>query len=517
MPPKDLGPLLHGAGQRFRADLADPARVQAEVLQSILRQNRDSAFGRRHAFCAIGDGAAYAAAVPVARYEALAADIARQAQGETNILTTQDVLAFEETGGSSDGGKLIPYTADGLAGFQYGLLAWLDDLCTHHPGLGEGPFYWAISPACRAARATAGGIPVGMPDAAYLGAEVGMAVAQMLAVPADVGAISDVDEWRACTLRHLFASTNMSMISVWSPSFLTELLRYAVIGREALARRIAQDDPARAAEVLAQLSRAAPDYRRLWPRLQVISCWDQASAAVGAATLRTMFPQVLVQGKGLLATEGLVTIPLAGFAYPALSLRSGYFEFVDAAGVCFGAHNLAQGQQYQLLMTTHSGLYRYALGDQVVVRGHAARTPLLEFIGRSGATSDLCGEKLSDAFVAGRIAALGQPFAMLAPDAGDGRQRYALLLDAAAGDAARADAAAAALERSLHDNPQYAYARKLGQLDAVVSVRCLHPLQDWLAERMARGQRLGDIKQPALLSNTAWRAWVSVAAPEPAA
>ncbi|MES3021889.1 MAG: GH3 auxin-responsive promoter family protein [Pseudomonadota bacterium] len=517
MPLKDLGPLLRGAGERFRADLAEPGRVQAEVLQAILRQNQDSAYGRLHGFAAINSGAAYAAAVPVAPYEAFAAAIAQQAEGASGVLTTQDVLAFEETGGSSDGGKLIPYTAAGLAAFQYGLLAWLDDLCTHHPGLGEGPFYWAISPACRAARMTPGGVPVGMPDAAYLGAEVGMAVAQMLAVPADVGTIADVGAWRACTLRHLFASKSLSMISVWSPSFLTELLRYAVDAREALAQQIAHDDPARAAEVLAELGRAAPDYRRLWPRLQVISCWDQTSAAVGAATLRTIFPQVLVQGKGLLATEGLVTIPLAGCAYPALSLRSGYFEFIDAAGACFGADALAQGQEYQLLMTTHSGLYRYALGDKVVVRGYAARTPLLEFIGRSSTASDLCGEKLSDAFVAGRIAALKQAFAMLAPESRDGRQRYVLLLDGAAGDAAQADAAAAALERALHDNPQYAYARKLGQLDAVTPLLCAHPLQDWLAERMARGQRLGDIKQPALLGSTEWRTWVTLAPQEPAA
>lgn len=502
---KGLAPLVAGAAQRFRAELDDPARVQAEVLRAILQQQQDSEFGRRHGFAALDGAAAFADAVPVADYGALAEPIARMAGGEPNVLTATAVLAFEETGGSGDGRKLIPYTAEGLQAFQSGLLPWLDDLCVHFPGLGEGPFYWAISPACRQAGATPGGTPIGMPDAAYLGLDVGMAVAQLLAVPAEVGGIADVAQWRASTLQHLFGCADMSMISVWSPSFLTELLRHAMEGRAALAHAIGRRDPERAAVVLEELGRARPDYLRLWPRLQVISCWDQASATAGAAALRAQFPHVLVQGKGLLATEGLVTIPLFGADYPVLALRSGYFEFIDADGKAWGAGALTEGQQYQLLMTTHSGLYRYALGDQVVVRGFAQSTPMLEFIGRSNSTSDLCGEKLCDAFVAGRVAALGQAFAMLAPDVN--ATRYVLLLDDAAIGAAEADTAAAALDAALHDNPQYAYARKIGQLDAVVPVLCRQPLRAWLGERMARGQRLGDIKLPALLGNSSWHTW----------
>jgi hypothetical protein len=503
-----LAPLLAGAAQRFRAELDDPGRVQAEVLRAILQQQQHSEFGRRHGFASIADGAHYAAAVPVAGYGALAASISRMAHGEANVLCAAPVLAFEETGGSGEGRKLIPYTGAGLEAFQSGLLPWLDDLCMHFPGLGDGPFYWAISPACRQAGATAGGTPIGLPDAAYLGAEAGMAVAQLLAVPAEVGAIADVVPWRAATLRHLFACETMSMISVWSPSFLTELLRHAVAARAELAAAL---EPRRASLVLEELGRPCPDYRRLWPRLQVISCWDQASAAAGAAALRAQFPHALVQGKGLLATEGLVTIPLIGAAWPVLSLRAGYFEFVGADGVARGADTVETGHEYQLLMTTHSGLYRYALGDQVVVRGLVGRTPMLEFVGRSNSASDLCGEKLCDAFVAGRVAALGQAFAMLAPDTGEERPRYALLLDAAAIDASHAEAAAAALDLALHDNPQYAYARRIGQLDPVLPVLCRNPLQGWLDERTARGQRLGDIKLPALIGNPDWRAWATPA------
>ncbi len=505
-----IGPLVSGAAQRFRADLDEPGSVQAEILRSILKMNRHSEFGRSHNFDQIADAAEFAQAVPIAGYDAVATPISRMANGASGVLVSEPLLAFEQTGGSSDGAKLIPYTDSSLAAFQSGLLPWLDDLCSNFPSLGRGALYWAISPACRLPHHTPSGVPVGLPDAAYLGIEVGSVVAQMLAVPVEVGQLSDVTQWRAATLRHLFACKSLAMISVWSPSFFTELLRYAHEGCEALARDIAQADCQRASVVAEELSRATPDYQRLWPNLQVISCWDQASSAVGAATLRAAFPNVLVQGKGLLATEGLISIPLKDFAYPVLALRAGYFEFVDASGKVWGADSLVQGQEYQLLLTTYSGLYRYALGDQVVIRGFARRTPMLEFVGRSHSTSDLCGEKLCDSFVARRIAELGQPFAVLAPDSGDegARARYALLLDARENDHIRARSSAAALDHALHDNPQYAYARQMRQLDPIVPVLCDHPLQDWLNTRLAHGQRLGDIKLPALLNTAQWKSWV---------
>ena len=50
----------------------------------------------------------------------------------------------------------------------------------------------------------------------------------------------------------------------------------------------------------------------LWPRLRVVSCWDQGRARAEADTIRRWFPRARVQGKGLLATEGVVSVPDPG-------------------------------------------------------------------------------------------------------------------------------------------------------------------------------------------------------------
>ena len=591
----DAGPaaaLVHsvaGHAARLRALLDAPARAQLGVLREIIEQNQDSAIGREHRFAAMlklsreataGAASAGVTSLPDTKPDAVPAGdgldferelygyfnghfldtsdatlapwIERIANGEPAVLTSAPVLAFEETGGSSGGRKRIPYTAQGLQAFQRGLLPWLDDLFEHYPALAGGRFYWAISPACRAPAITSGGIPVGLgSDAAYFGAQTGMAVAQALAVPGDVGTISDVAEWRQQTLLHLLGCADLVMISVWSPTFLTELLRHAVAQRNELADTLAmaegaasdsgggtagslpkgltetQLDPVpnesplrsaharRADTVRAALASNPPDWCRIWPQLQLISCWDQAGSHAPAQQLRAAFPGVTVQGKGLLATEGMVTLPLCDYPWPVLALESGFFEFLDRQGRTWLADEVQEGFEYEFLMTTHSGLYRYPLGDKVRVRGFAGRTPMLEFLGRGNCVSDLCGEKLLDAFVAPHLAALGQQFAMLAPDIDAGNTlppRYLLLLDGAICTAPQAAQLASQLDAALCANPQYAYAHQLGQLAPLTAVRCDTPLEHWLATRMASGQRLGDIKVPALLTSCPWQSWVRLAA-----
>jgi hypothetical protein len=461
MKPRALYRSIAGCADRFRRLLPSARTVQRRRLRSILAANARCEYGLRHGFGGIAGAADFRAQVPVARYDDLARDIARMAAGEPDVLVTGPLLAFEETGGTSAGPKLIPYNEAQLAAFRRALLAWLDDLASAHPAVAAGSAYWAISPAARAPRTTRAGLPVGLgSDAAYFGADLAPLVLQTLAVPPAAGASGDLPGWRAATCAHLAACRDLALVSVWSPTFLLELAAHVEL------------DPA------------------------VISCWDQASARPYAQELRRRFPRARVQGKGLLATEGVVSIPLEGLAWPVLAVDSAYFEFLDEAGRAHEASELALGAEYEVLMTTEGGLYRYAIGDRVRVRGHAGEAPLLEFTGRA-AVVDLCGEKLSEAFVNGALAPLGLKFALLAPGAG-GRAGYSLIVDAAEVRAEHAADVAQRADRALAANPQYALARGLGQLAPLELARRERPLEAWVGERLRRGQRLGDIKPPSL-------------------
>lgn len=484
--------------------------VQERRLQAILRHNAGTEYGSSLGFAAIRDAAEFRSRVPVATYDSLLPYITKMADGGANVLFAGPVATFEETSGTTGGPKLVPYSPAGLDAFRRALVAWLDDLALSHPAIASGLSYWAISPVARGPRATPGGIPVGLSgDAAYLGEQLAPLVAETLAVPPEIGMVADMATWRDLTCLHLLARKDLALVSVWSPTFLSGLLEHLQSDGMRLANLLEHGhgdiapDAARAALARSVLADASPDFRDLWPGLALVSCWDQGSSRPFADALRHALRGVPLQGKGLLATEGVVSIPLSDMPMPALAVDSGFYEFRDDDGHILLASETSAGSCYEVVLTTESGLYRYATGDRVRVHGFAGEAPLLEFIGRGGHVSDLCGEKLSEDFVAEGLAALRLRFALVAPAAAP-RRGYSLFVDAAEVGGDGVAAVEVSAEQALCRNPQYAYARRLGQLAPLEVRRCIRPLDTWVRVGLEQGQRLSVVKPPALSAEHGW-------------
>jgi hypothetical protein len=157
-------------------------------------------------------------------------------------------------------------------------------------------------------------------------------------------------------------------------------------------------------------------------------------------------------------------------------------------------------------LTTGGGLWRYRLGDCVRVVGHYERTPLLEFIGKEGNVSDLCGEKLNSIFVGDVLNELESErvftadFAMLAPSL-DKTPRYILFLH---GRMEREDLDEL-LDLKLKANSHYAYCRKLGQLARPGVFRITRsPVESFLRRSSEMGQRTGGVKPTPLHRIGGW-------------
>lgn len=461
------------ARRRFRRARRDPEATQLAILRSYLRRNAGTAFGRRHRYAAIDSLAAFRDAVPVRSYDAFEPWIERVRRGEPNVLTAEPVLMMEKTSGSSGPAKYVPYTASLRREFQNAFGAWLADLYLRRPALLGGPHYWSISPLARAKETTPGGLPVGFDDdAEYLGTLARRVLRWVMAVPGEVGRAATVEESRQATLRHLLQARELRLISVWSPSFLTLLM----------ARL-----PAGAAS------------RELWPRLALVSCWTSAAAARAVPGVEELFPGVEIQGKGLLSTEGVVSIPEIGRPAPAPAWTSHFLEFVDEDGRPRLAGELEVGRRYRVVLTTGGGLARYATGDLV----DAVAPGALEFAGRDQ-VSDLAGEKLSEGFVAAVLEETARRFAfsgflMLAPEWGS-PPRYLLLAESE-----DAEALAGAVEDGLRASVHYDYCRRLGQLAAVAGVAVRGAQERYLEACVALGQRAGDVKPAYLRRDLGWR------------
>jgi hypothetical protein len=519
--------LGNWAGARaFRRDLARPQEVQAQKLAGYASSHGRTEYGRRYNLSRAFTPAVFQRQVPLTEYEDYAPgieQIAAGGKGGRGVLTRGRVERFAVTSGSSGAEKWIPSTAWLRREFRSGIAPWLTNLHTHIPDLRNGPAYWSITPVSMRSRRTCA-IPIGFDeDSAYLGGVLKRLADATFAVPGELRHLHDMDTFRYWTLLALLRERDLRLISIWHPSFLTLLLEAArEIWEELLAdihqgvqtlpaeipahlhkplRRRFKANPERAAELR---SIGPAGWEAFWPRLALISCWRDAHARGAADQLAAQFPRVRLQGKGLLSTEAFVSLPIIerGVTHYPLAIHSHFFEFLEEGGNAALAHQVETGGEYEVVVTTGGGLYRYRTHDRVRITGRLHNSPCMEFLGRTNLVSDLCGEKMNALFVAEILREIEQAtrakFLMLAPD-GPG---YTLFIE---GDDLHR--ASALLEDGLRRNPHYDYCRRLGQLvEARVFRISRGGAESYLQECTRAGQRLGDIKPVALHRDGNWAA-----------
>jgi hypothetical protein len=491
------------AHRRFVRALHEPAAAQARWLRAHLSRNADTAYVRAHGGGRISNYAEFARRMPIVEYSDLEPWIRRIMKGDQQVLVREPVIRLVPTSGSTGARKLIPFTASLQREFNTAIAPWMIDLTARAPSIALGPAYWSITPmgGNEKGNESESAVPIGFDDDSdYLGGARAWLVQAAMAVPSSVRHLTDLESFRRAVLVRLLRCADLRLISVWHPSFLSLLLDTLIRDWDWLMVEVARFAPHRAAALRA----ANPEQpSTIWRHLHVVSAWADAHARAPAEELRRRLPGVTLQPKGLLATEGCITLPFSG-QHP-VALGSHFFEFLDEAGSIHPVEDLRAGRIYEVVITTGGGLWRYRLGDRVEVSGFVGRTPSLRFLSRSGNISDRCGEKLSEAFVTQVLARLHPlaPFAMLAPERVNDVWRYTLFL--VDETSLSLDTASAKLDESLNANPHYALCRRLGQLDAPrVTLVDGNAYERFSTAEVARGRRLGDIKPVALSQRTDW-------------
>ena len=508
--------------QRYKKDyqnflkIEDISQQQKEHLIRLLAQNQYTEYGQQYGFETIKDVETYQKQVPLTTYKDYEDYVEKIGNGELNILTLDKVMLLEPTSGSTSASKLIPYNKGLKEDFQKGLRPWLYDLYTKNPGIRWGKSYWSITPAITGKKLSPGGIPIGFEeDSSYFGTLEKKLIDYIFAVPSQVSQAPDIDTFYLETSVHLLLSRNLTLISIWNPSFLFLLLEFMTREADLILKRIHQKNPGRAREVKECLKNS--DYQSLWPDLKVISCWLDGHAAIHEKQLCKWFPKVIIQPKGLLATEGFISFPFLEEEGARLSLRSHFFEFLNTRDQnIYLAHELQPGQTYEVIITTSGGLYRYQMKDLVEVMGHIDGCPLLKFLGKADRISDLFGEKLHENHIEDTLHTLAKKhtlnytFAMAAPE----KDHYVLYLqpDQDAHQMHHPEESsqfykllAQEFDDLLRTNFHYDYCRRLGQLAPLrIFLLTGNPYQEYLDECVKMGQRQGDIKSTALHLKSGW-------------
>jgi len=506
--------LVAPGRRRFEQHLGELESVQRARLARWLSAVSRSPEGQRRGIRADWSWEEFVRQMPITSYKDYAELIQTQRERKQSLLIDSPVMRYQPTSGSTSAVKWVPYTKMFLDELDEVITAWVGDLYRQFPGQANGTHYWSLSWIPTEMRGqTAGDINDDMKMLSY-GKRLLAYLTQ--AAPQEIALAETSDDSLFATIAYLAADQSLGFMSVWSPTFGLGLLEQMSSWRSELAQALATGQwgarhsrmaglpcpqSTRAANLLQSWSGQlnATFFAQLWPQLAVLSAWDTAAAAPWANKLKALLPHAAFQGKGLWATEGVVTFPFDG-RYP-LAYLSHFYEFADAHdGKILAPWQLREGQDVIPLMTTGSGLARYKMSDVLRVESPLGQVPCFTFLGRNDGV-DLVGEKTSATTaqdVQDQLMLDGAlPVTLLALDQARHRTPgYVLLVECAehiAREGLQRDLAAQ-VERALQANFHYKLARELGQLQPAACIALPHMRDIYLDQCRERGMIEGNIK-----------------------
>jgi len=107
-------PLAAFAVKQINKWKNNPLAAQKSVLSELIRQAKNTAFGKDHAFAEINSYEDFKIKVPIADYEELRPYIDRVVNGESNVLWPGKPLYLAKTSGTTSGVKYIPISKESM-------------------------------------------------------------------------------------------------------------------------------------------------------------------------------------------------------------------------------------------------------------------------------------------------------------------------------------------------------------------------------------------------------------------
>jgi len=421
--------------RRFLDSCSDCRAHQHRVLRELIALNGDSEFAIDRGLHTVKTPADLRRRLPVTRYDDYAAGIERMKAGRPRALlgSGNRLLMFSLSSGTTSGSKFIPITDRFLKDYRRGWQIWGIRTFDEHPAMNARNIVQLTSSHDRFR--SSGGTPCGN-ISGLVAAMQKRVVKAMYTVPAAIAKIADPEAKNYATLRLALADGNVGLVMTANPSTLIHLARLADRRREELIRDIADGTLAMQSELpadaLAALRRriGRKDRRRAgeldriaertgsllpkdyWPLAELVAVWTGGSAGAYLQSLRKYYGDIPVRDHGLSASEGRMTIPVEdGAAAGILDVTTHYFEFIpeeeyeNEHPTVLEAHELEEGRNYFILLTTSSGFYRYDICDVVRCTGFHGSTPMLEFLHKGAHISNITGEKISESQVVAAVSA----------------------------------------------------------------------------------------------------------------
>ena len=380
-----------------------PRAAQLALLRSILKQNKDTDFGKKHSFALIRSYEEFRNNVPVHQYEALRSYIEQQETTKQPCLNAAQPVMYAQTSGSTGKPKHIPILKQTIAQYRRSqhIVAYAEYASI--PGVFKGKVLAIVSPAVEGHLAS--GTPFGSMSGLIYQSMPALIRAKYV-VPPNVFETEDYEQKYYLIALHALLEKDVSMIATANPSTLLKLHEIMNQRASELIEDLTLRSPVRARHVGKSMSdHGGLLFSEIWPDLKAVTTWTGGSCGVLIPALKKILPtKTRIVEMGYLSSEfrGSITVDvLNNRAIPAL--HENFFEFVEMADrdnsrpTFLTLDEVQVGAHYYIYATTQNGLYRYDINDVVEVTGQFNKTPTLRFVQKGKGVTNLTGEKLYEA------------------------------------------------------------------------------------------------------------------------
>ncbi len=435
------------------------ADVQREVLLDIISRNADTALGRKYHFGKLKTVDDFRKHVPVMNWRDLEPYASRAERGAADQMFSGRPELFIITSGTTGREKMIPESRAGLAAKNTTTNLRMAALRRHFPDFMQGKMLPLVNGA--EIGETEGGIPYGTASGITL-MNASEKWRRIVAYPSDILKITDAAALDYVMMRFAIAEDVRLIIGnnagrmeplaamvAENAEMMIEDIRHGTISKKVdISPQIRTEldeflvpDPEKAGQLKRfALTKGGLTPESYWPRLAVVSCWLAGSVGHYVDRIRPLFAEkVQFMDFGYGATEGKFNVPLKpGEPAGPLAIHAGFYEFGfpgDAENLLL-AHELKDGELYELYYTNYSGLYRYAMHDVVRVDGFVGTTPRIRFEAKMGDVANICGEKMSPRVLEAAVAEAAEAEGVmvkhwcLVADLVESRYNFCLELDA---------------------------------------------------------------------------------------
>ena len=403
-----------------------PLETQTRLLLALLQRNRETRFGKEHAFSTMRSYADFAEAVPVQTYETLRPYIeAQERTGEQALNVSQPVM-YARTSGTTGKAKLLPILQETIqqnirSQATQSYVQFSTDARAYY-----GHILAIVSPAKEGTLDS--GTPYGS-TSGFMYKNMPKAAKAKYVLPYQVFGITDYDLKYLLILRLAVVHRDVTHIACANPSTLVRLLSILDAVRSDLLSDVTQGTfsrahdlpaevrtviepllactPSRLAELQTILTSPHPTFAALWPELRLVSTWTRGSCQIPLASVRpSLPPETRIGELGYLSSEfrgTLVSDLDKNTGTP--TIHENFFEFVERDDWDEGRkifqtiEQIEEGKEYYIIPTTTTGLYRYFMNDIVRVTGRFQATPTIEFLQKGKGVTNITGEKLYESQV----------------------------------------------------------------------------------------------------------------------